>query len=609
MSRQKNRLSVESLEKRNLLASVWQAAPNRYDVDRTGTVVPVDALLIINDLNQNGNRQLPTSLPSGYSGAFCDVNGDGLMSPTDALQVINILDQVPASPTINVELSAESDLNGDQTVVKSNVVYDLVASANDKVVVQKLNDANEVISVASFTVGSDGKVAIPQTLEKGANHFRFTVTNVRGFSKSTERLTRLGDAVVAWNSALLYTVRETTNVLSTGVLVKPPPPMVAKYLAMVHGAMFDAVNAIKQTYQGYAYTAIASSSASDIAAVATAAYHVAREIYPTDHEKIFWDKTLDEVLSTVPDSASKTVGKLVGQQAAAFMISRRANDGSSATSTYQPIDQPGHWQKTPPEFLSPTLPQWGDVTPFGLTSGSQFRPAAPPALNSAEYAAAVDQVMRLGASDSTERTTDQTAIAKFWADGGGTATPPGHWNIIAADFTAGRNLSLIASARAFALINFAMADAGIASWDAKYEYDLWRPIDAIRKGDTDGNAATVQNTNWTPLLVTPSFPSYTSGHSTFSGAASTVLSSLFGNSNTFTAWADPGSTGQWPPSSDVSPLARRNFTSFTQAAEQAGISRIYGGIHFSFDNVAGLASGTSVGTWIVDNLLKPKLLA
>ncbi|MFO0939489.1 MAG: phosphatase PAP2 family protein [Pirellulales bacterium] len=606
MKRHKKSLELETLERRNLLASVWQANPNRYDVDSTGTVVPVDALLIINDLNQNGNRQLPVSVPNGYSGAYCDVNGDGLMSPTDALQVINVLDQVSPNPTIDVNLSGESDLNGDQTVLKSNVVYDLVASANDKVVVEKLNDAKQVVSTASFTVGNDGKLAINQSLDAGENHIRFTVTNVRGFSKSTERLTRLGDAVTAWNTAMLYTVRETTNVLSTGVLVKPPPPMVAKYMAMVHGAMFDAVNAIKQTYQGYAYTAIASSSASDVAAAATAAYYVAREVYPTDHEKIFWDKTLDEVLATVPDGAPKTVGKIVGQQAATFMISKRANDGSSATSTYQTTDQPGHWQKTPPDFLSPTLPQWGDVTPFGLTSGSQFRPAAPPALNSAEYAAAVDQVMRLGASSSSERTADQTAIAKFWADGGGTATPPGHWNIIASDVSASRNLSLLESARTFALMNFAMADAGITAWDAKYEYDLWRPIDAIRKADTDGNAATVQDVNWSPLLVTPSFPSYTSGHSTFSGAAAAVLSSLFGSNVSFTAWADPGSTGQWPPSSDVSTLATRTFTGFTQAAEEAGMSRIYGGIHYSFDNTAGLSSGNSVGNWTIQNLLKPK---
>lgn len=606
MKRHNKRLSLETLEQRKLLASVWQAVPNRYDVDNTGTVVPVDALLIVNDLSQNGNRQLPISLPNGYSGAYCDVNGDGLMSPSDALQVINVLDQVTATPTIDVNLSAESDLNGDQTVLKSAVVYDLAASANDKVVVEKLNDSNQVVNTANYIVGSDGKLSINQTLDAGLNHFRFTVTNVRGFSKSTERLTRLGDAITAWNSAMLYTVRETTNVLSTGVLVKPPPPMVAKYLAMVHGAMFDAVNAIKQTYQGYAYTAIASSSASDVAAAATAAYYVAREVYPTDHEKVFWDKTLNEVLNTVPNSASKTVGKLVGQQAATFMINKRANDGSSATSAYQTTDLPGHWQKTPPDYLSPTLPQWGDVTPFGLTSGSQFRPAAPPALNSAEYAAAVDQVMRLGASSSSERTTDQTAIAKFWADGGGTATPPGHWNIIASDITASRNLSLLESARSFALINFAMADAGITAWDAKYEYDLWRPIDAIRKADTDGNAATVKDVNWTPLLVTPSFPSYTSGHSTFSGAAASVLSSLFGSNVAFKAWADPGSTGQWPPSSDVSSLASRTFSSFSQAAEEAGISRIYGGIHYSFDNTAGLSSGNSVGNWTVQNLLKPK---
>ena len=172
-----------------------------------------------------------------------------------------------------------------------------------------------------------------------------------------------------------------------------------------------------------------------------------------------------------------------------------------------------------PDFLPPLLPQWPNVTPFAMTSGSQFRPAAPPALDSAEYAANVDEVMRLGGLNSTTRTADQTAIALFWADGGGTFTPPGHWNQIAADVSLERGNTLAERARLFALLNIALADAGISAWDAKYAFDLWRPIDAIRRGDTDGNDATIADPTWTPLLKTPPFPTYTSGHSTFSGAA------------------------------------------------------------------------------------------
>ncbi len=606
MNHKKRPYRFEELETRNLLAGLWQADPNRYDVDGTGFVVPSDALAVINDLNQNGNRQLPVSKPANYQGALCDVNGDGLMSPTDALQIINVLDQVPPTANVDVNLSSSSDLNGDQVVLRPDVVYDIVGSPNSKLLIETLDEDENVIASSSQTLGSSGTASIPKTLSRGLNHLRFTVTNERGFSKSTERLTRVGDAIVGWNAALLEMVRETTNVLSTGVLVKPPPPMVAKYLAMVQGAMFDAINAIRQEYEGYAYTAIASSSASEVAAAASAAYTVSRSLYSTDHEKILWDNTLAEILATIPNDSARSIGIAVGEQAAIAMINRRANDGSSATSNYQTVDQPGRWQPTPPNFAAATLPQWPSVTPFALTSGSQFRPVAPPSLGSAEYATAVDQVMRLGDSDSPVRTQDQTNIAKFWADAGGTATPPGHWNIIASDIAASQQLSLIESARMFALLNYALADAGITSWDAKYTYDLWRPIDAIREADTDGNAATTKNASWTPLLGTPSFPSYTSGHSTFSAAAANVLTELFGSNVAFTTFADPGSTGQWPPSKDVSALASRSFTSFAQAAEEAGISRIYGGIHFSFDNTAGASSGDAVGTWIVDHLLKPK---
>jgi hypothetical protein len=156
-----------------------------------------------------------------------------------------------------------------------------------------------------------------------------------------------------------------------------------------------------------------------------------------------------------------------------------------------------------------------------------------------------------------------------------------------------------------ALLNLALADAAISAWDSKYFYDLWRPIDAIRKADTDGNAATIANANWTPLLNTPSFPSYTSGHSTFSGAAAEVLSSIFGSDFAFSTLADRGAAGIWPPPADVTGLAKRSFTSFEAAAEEARISRVYGGIHYSFDNAAGLASGHSIGQLVIDTALRP----
>jgi PAP2 superfamily/Dockerin type I domain len=606
MSRLHKRFRFEMLESRDLLASVWQAAPNVYDVDTSGVVVPSDALLVINDLDDNGRRDLPVTLPNGFQGPLCDVNGDGRMSPVDALLIINILDQVPATPSLDVNLAAASDFNGDQVVLRPDVIYEVVASPNSMLKVEKLDGSN-VLSSSEIQVGEAGRATLDLSLDQGANHLRFTVKNIRGFTISTERVTRLGDVITQWNSAMLEIIRESTNALSTGILVKPPPPVVAKHLAMVHGAMFDAVNAIQPNYDGYAYTAIANSQASVESAAAAAAYYVAQEFYSTDHDKVMLENTLNEVLATVAEGQEKSIGIAVGQQAAQSMIANRANDGSSATSNYQPVNMPGHWQPTAPSFLPPTLPHWPGVKPFALTSGNQFRPSPAPDLNSTEYAEAVDEVMQLGSVDSTLRTDDQTEIARFWADGGGTATPPGHWNIIAADVLSNSGLSLIEKARVFALLNYAMADAGIASWDAKYAFDLWRPIDAIRKASSDGNSTTTELANWSPLLATPSFPSYTSGHSTFSGAAAAVLTSVLGDDMEFTTWADPGSTGAWPPADDVTLLARRSFTSFTQAAAEAGQSRIYGGIHFNFDNTAGLSAGNGVGNWTVDHILKPKL--
>jgi len=245
------------------------------------------------------------------------------------------------------------------------------------------------------------------------------------------------------------------------------------------------------------------------------------------------------------------------------------------------------------------------VKPFALTSASEFRPAPPPALDTPEYAAAVDQVMRNGGHQSSQRTVEQTEIALFWADGDGTATPPGHWNRIATDVTLAKRTNLLETARTFALMNIAMADAGIASWDAKYHYDVWRPIEAIRQADQDGNAATISELTWIPLLKTPPFPTYTSGHSAFSGAAGTVLASLFGDATSFESETDGHLAPEQRPL-DASQIVTRHFDSFTHAADEAGMSRIYGGIHFNFDNTAGLQLGRKVGAATLARLLHAK---
>lgn len=602
-----NRRFFESLEARRVMASDWQSTPNALDVDGSGLVVALDALLVINDINDNGVRQLPATRPQDYTGPLCDTTGDGVLAGIDVLQIINAINDFPDEPVVDVNLSQASDLNADQVVLSSDVTYEGTARPNATLTVERLDgDSIEVIT-DSAVASATGSFNVPLQLTQPINHFRFTASDPRGRSVSTERIVRLGDAVTSWNAALLKTVRHSTAPSADipGLLIKPPPPMVAKYLAMVSGAMFDAINAVEQQYESYLPGIIQESNASAVAAGAVAAHNVAASVYDNQEALDLWDKTLAEIMATVADGSGKTLGIQVGEQVATAMINNRANDGSSATVSYTPGTQPGQWRPTAPGFTAATLPQWPDVTPFALASGDEFRPTAAPALDSAEYAAAVDEVKSLGDINSTTRTQDQTNIALFWADAGGTGTPPGHWNQIAIDVGLQHGQSLLQNARMMALLNYAMADAGIASWDAKYAYNVWRPIDAVRLADTDGNASTQSNSNWTPLLNTPSFPSYTSGHSTFSSAAAAVLTELFGTVS-FTTMADVGSTGAWPPSDNIAGLQVRSFTSFQQAAQEAGVSRVYGGIHYSFDNTAGLALGNSVGQLVMASLLQVK---
>jgi len=219
-----------------------------------------------------------------------------------------------------------------------------------------------------------------------------------------------------------------------------------------------------------------------------------------------------------------------------------------------------------------------------MSSGSQFRPASIPSLTSQEYTDSYNEVKSLGAVDSATRTAEQTQIAHMWAAGTGTVTPPGMWNQIAAQISQQRSLSTQENARLFALLGIGLADAAIASWDCKYTYNFWRPVNGIREGDTDTNPDTAADATWTPLLITPPFAAFTSGHSTFSSAAASILAGFFGTDNISFSAESVGIT--------------REFESLWAAAEEAGQSRIYGGIHWQFDNTAGLHCGGEIGALV-----------
>lgn len=229
-----------------------------------------------------------------------------------------------------------------------------------------------------------------------------------------------------------------------------------------------------------------------------------------------------------------------------------------------------------------------------MARGDQFRPPGPPALTSARYTADFNQVKELGAVNSTTRTAEQTETARFWSDFSYTLTPPGHWNQIAQSAAAARVFGLVDSARLFALLNLGLADAGIAAWDAKYVFNSWRPVTAIQNADLDGNPDTVADSNWMPLLNTPPFPEYISGHSIFSATAATLLAHLFGTDNVaFTV------------GSDALPGVMRTYDSFSEAAEEIGLSRIYGGIHFLSADLDALAAGWALGDYEWSNVLVP----
>jgi hypothetical protein len=390
------------------------------------------------------------------------------------------------------------------------------------------------------------------------------------------------DLVLRWNEAALQAIKAT----------KTPPPLAARHLAILHVAMVDAVTGVRHACKPFEVVVTAPSGTSFEAAATGAAHRVLTELYParTRH----FDGLLDRTLTALGDDDGVEKGLTLGRYVAKEVLTWRAADGADREVRFTPRRGPGEWEPTPPGFVKPAVPHWPTLTCFALRRGFQFRPDGPPKLTDKAYTDAFEEVKRLGGKESTARTPDQTEIALFWADGEGTVTPPGHWNRIAQAVSRDRSLSLEENARLFALLNVALADVGIACWDCKYHFRFWRPIQGIREADTDDNADTAPDRDWEPLLITPPFPSYTSGHSSFSGAGATVLAAVFGSDKV-----------RFETTSDGLPGVSRRFTGFWAAAEEAGMSRIYGGIHWQFDNTDGLAGGKKVAEHVLEHCLKP----
>ncbi|GGT25966.1 hypothetical protein ACFFV7_30195 [Nonomuraea spiralis] len=364
------------------------------------------------------------------------------------------------------------------------------------------------------------------------------------------------------------------------------PQVQARSFAMVHGAVYDAVNAIAGTpYQPYLVAPRARGGESTEAAVATAAFRVLNELFPAQQTRL--TTQYDEYLATIADGAAKRRGIAVGEQAAAAMIAARKNDGAFGDQTWPVGTQPGQWRPTPPTSASDGA--WvGDLKPFLIPSASMFRTSGPPALTSSRYTKDFDELKRIGAANSTVRTQDQTQAAIWWHD-----RHLAEWEI-KRQLATTRRLNPLQAARMFAMVDLAEADATTACYNEKAAWTFWRPITAIRLADTDGNPATVADPDWTPLLVTPPHPDYTSGHTCFTAASMSALTHFFGRDDIpFSGYsADSGTT--------------RTFRGFSQALAEVIEARVWGGIHTRTADVQGAKIGAQVTAYMVRHYFRPR---
>jgi hypothetical protein len=406
-----------------------------------------------------------------------------------------------------------------------------------------------------------------------------TVTNKDDYPASTSQSV---NPVIEWNRTLLLIVRTPG--------AQPPTIHSTRNFAMLHAAIFDAVNNIDRDFEPYAvHHSHVSRRASAQAAADQAAHDVLISLYPAFAAML--DSQLQEDLELIPYGPDKADGIEEGQHVAAAILALRSNDRSAVTlPPFVPKSQPGSYQLTPPNFASADFTQWSQVTPFSLRRANQFRPGPPPHLTSEEYTLSFNEVKSLGLISSTTRTADQTQIGQFW-----NGNIQDFWNEIAQTAALAHHLDLAQSAHLFALLNITLADTTIAFFDTKYIYDFWRPVTAIQMAAIDNNPETEQDPAWIPLSTkTAPDPSYLGAHSAISFAAAEVLRLSLGDQITLDVTSESlaGTT--------------RHFTSFSQAAEEAGLSRIYAGQHFRFDHLAGKRLGQQVARAVLSSVSLPR---
>jgi hypothetical protein len=437
------------------------------------------------------------------------------------------------------------------------------------------------------------------------------------------------DPILEWNAVAL----EVNRISYSGGVVNDQigPTRSSRALAIESVAMFDAYNSVHPACSPYLTFVQHAEDASDVAAVAQAAHDTIVAMYP--HQQAYIDAALTQSLAQVHDGRDKTLGIEVGTIVAQAILAARTDDGSQIPGLYVPDGKPGHHVADP---LNPNqgflTPAWGGVTTFGIPSTDAVPTPPPPSLTSADYTQAYNQVKSLGEDNSSTRTLDETEIGIYWGYdvARGLGDPPRLFNQVARQIAVQEGNTVAENARMFALINVAMADAGIQCWGIKYRDIFWRPIVAIRRANETGNPNTVQQTDWSPLGApksnplpgeinfTPPFPSYTSGHADFAGAAFKTMADFYQTDDvhysiSFNFISDEFNGVTTDIHQNIPPiilnfvrqLEPRHYTSFSQAAAEVAASRIYLGIHYRFDAIQGVSAGDRIADIDFDSLLRP----
>jgi hypothetical protein len=391
------------------------------------------------------------------------------------------------------------------------------------------------------------------------------------------------DIIVDWSQ------RAGAAIVADGPATSGNPIAMARALAMMHAAMFDAIDACDPKFSHYLAALPAAAGASPEAAAHAAARAVLAGLYP--NQKTAIDQFYGNALGAIPDTSGKTSGVAIGEKAAQLMLALRKNDGTfGSADSYRPFTSPGTYVPT-------GLPVVSNVAlrkPFALASSAQFRPGPPPLLNSAVWSHDFNETKEWGAANSPRRSAWQTDTARFWEQLG----PPVS-NQVARSLAASKPAALVERARVFALLNIAMLDGYLAVFDAKYHYNFWRPVTAIRNGDQDGNDLTVRDPTWRPLIDTPPHPEYPCAHCAADGAAGAILKSAFGT----------GNVAPFTLTYSAMPNVTREYSTIEQLQTEVSMARIWGGVHYRNSNEVGEALGTTIGEYLLTTRLTAAAVA